>query len=848
MNPETARFALPVFTPTLLTASQNAQHVVDFAFKVQAVRAMIRDILAAEDEMRREVSLRLNDDNLENILQVMSICKADLFQYQQDLGEDPFLTPPTNEQSALIRYRDDNLGWIFEHGTTLRQAIFQTLIHSDLRARIQSQKQSLGRALDVLEEMVDRHQSIMFSGRAGVHDAGALDRQLNDLVRIIEADMVRGIRTAVTTPSVRRLELAYAGLIQLCQMRSLEEFEGLMAHARQVQLDDDPLVAMEEEVDSVFNDVAALHAKLTRGREILAEVELLKNEFLDLEIQVTEAQLAKAKARRQAARTAELDETMAMLEHQKRSLLFVKNRLDNEMRHLVSKPEQRETVACYFPELFHQVTMIWEPEQAGQIASEVGKIAHLLLKADLLLPQTLGQFGEPNERMRLTMAEMAKAGVRGAVAHVDGSQVVLKRIAVSHSLEEIRKMQRVLRASKLAAHASILACVGGIVVSDREICLVFPYMKGGDLDFWSKEHVRPAHRKIDVLVQVADAVAVLHQINIFHRDIKPWNVVMESSLDNAVPKLTDFDMSKELGAAQAYNTTWGLNGTTREFRAPEAGANSSFSAENYGKQDVYSFGATAERLMGDDDAHAALFAQCMHDDPDQRPTAKEVYQALSKRTCVVCLEDDVVFKDCVVCPDGLHCICKGCFDDWVTNQLTAELGQRKDFIDCPSCDTHTPFPILLYVHLIDLVLKAHREQVEVVVARRMEADMEGRLERERGLGVVALSLRKVEDLLISRCPQCKTAFLDFSGCCALTCAGCNIQFCAFCHQGASQNAHAHVRDCEENPARGGFFCDAEPYNAQQKRFKSAKVRAFLETLDLTTRQQVSENPVVREYL
>ncbi|KAH9251083.1 hypothetical protein BASA81_011158 [Batrachochytrium salamandrivorans] len=695
--------------------------------------------------------------------------------------------------------------------------------------------------------MVINHQSILFSGkdeRGGLSDVEA---QVNALVDVLQADLVRGIRTAAPYAAMCRLEQGYADIVKLCQMRSPEEYDELIAHARQVQLNDDPLVAVEEEVDLVLLHSTMLQTKLNRGVVIVTEVEQLRNQFLDLEIQIGEVQVAKIRAKRHPAPATELDTMLVSLERKKQALLFVRDGLDNEMRHLVSKPEQLESVACYFPELFHQVALIWEPEQANRIASGVAEIAHLLLKADLLLPQTLGQFGEPNERIKATMAEVIKTGVRGAVAHADGSQVVLKQVVINHSLEEIHKMQRVLRASKLAAHASILACVGGIVISEREIWLVFPYMTGGDLNFWSNEYVRPAHRKINVLAQVADAVVVLHQINIFHRDIKPWNVVMNSSSDDAVPKLTDFELSKELGTAQMFNTTRALLGTTAGFRAPEAGTSSSFSAEEYGKQDVYSFGATAQWLMREHDAHADLFAQCVQHESNQRPTAKQVYQALSKRVCVVCLEN-ATLKDCVVCPDGLHCICKGCFDNWVTHQLTTELGQRRDFIDCPSCDTHTPFPVSLYAHHIDLVLKSHKEQTESEVVRRMEADMESKLERERSLGVVALALRKAEDLLISRCPKCRNAFLDFSGCCALTCAGCNIQFCAFCHRGESQNAHAHVSQCPENPNPNTYFCDQEAYNAQQKQFKSTKLRAFLETLDLTTRQQVVESPVVREYL
>ena len=37
-----------------------------------------------------------------------------------------------------------------------------------------------------------------------------------------------------------------------------------------------------------------------------------------------------------------------------------------------------------------------------------------------------------------------------------------------------------------------------------------------------------------------------------------------------------------------------------------------------------------------------------------------------------------------------------------------------------------------------------------------------------------------EEVLTSKCPRCRTAFLDFEGCCALKCSRCPCQFCAWC--------------------------------------------------------------------
>ena len=95
--------------------------------------------------------------------------------------------------------------------------------------------------------------------------------------------------------------------------------------------------------------------------------------------------------------------------------------------------------------------------------------------------------------------------------------------------------------------------------------------------------------------------------------------------------------------------------------------------------------------------------------------------------------------------------------------------------------------------------------------------------------------------------MCDAAFLDYDNCSALTCGGCDITFCAYCHQGASEDSHSHVMHCAENPNQGSVDCTEEQYVIQQKAFKTIKLKNFMDTLDTDLREKVLKSPLVMEY-
>lgn len=73
----------------------------------------------------------------------------------------------------------------------------------------------------------------------------------------------------------------------------------------------------------------------------------------------------------------------------------------------------------------------------------------------------------------------------------------------------------------------------------------------------------------------------------------------------------------------------------------------------------------------------------------------------------------------------------------------------------------------------------------------------------READAVLKARHQIATLLTLRCPRCSAAWLDFDGCCHVTCAACQQQFCACClktkgHKiGCTQAAHWAASQLQE---------------------------------------------------
>lgn len=155
-------------------------------------------------------------------------------------------------------------------------------------------------------------------------------------------------------------------------------------------------------------------------------------------------------------------------------------------------------------------------------------------------------------------------------------------------------------------------------VEDQEegLCVVEEYIDGRTLDVYLAEEALTDVQKLELCVQLCEALEVLHQCEppVIHRDIKPSNILITG---DGVLKLIDFDASRQYKTEKNTSDTRLLG--TIEYAAPEQFGYSQTDV----RSDIYSIGVVFSEITIDKDASFAkewkrLVDKCTSFDPKNR--------------------------------------------------------------------------------------------------------------------------------------------------------------------------------------------------------------------------------------
>ena len=134
--------------------------------------------------------------------------------------------------------------------------------------------------------------------------------------------------------------------------------------------------------------------------------------------------------------------------------------------------------------------------------------------------------------------------------------------------------------------------VSDVFEENGTVYYVMDYIDGRSLqDIVASEGFLPESRAVKYIRQVADALGYVHSNNRLHLDIKPGNIMVDST-DNAI--LIDFGASKQYDEENGENTST-LLGRTPGYAPPEQMANNIVTF--LPATDIYSLGATLYKLL-----------------------------------------------------------------------------------------------------------------------------------------------------------------------------------------------------------------------------------------------------------
>jgi predicted Ser/Thr protein kinase len=318
-------------------------------------------------------------------------------------------------------------------------------------------------------------------------------------------------------------------------------------------------------------------------------------------------------------------------------------------------PEQFARLKIVFQEALEQPDDV----RRAWLREECGGDTVLLREAESLLNthETAGDFLEQPARVDPGDLDTLPIGVRvGSYQIIEeigrggmgvvylaqderlGRRVALKSLPADVAMQpELReRLRREARAAATISHPAVAVVYALEEIGDH-LFIVSEYVQGETLRNVIAHGPLPADRARSIAADIAGALAAAHDAGVIHRDLKPENVLIKP--DGSV-KVVDFGIAHVEGHGVSRLTRTGFALGTPAYMAPEQ----LLGAPIDPRADVYAWGVVlSEMLHGHhpldhvttdtpakpvSGAWTTIINRCLQPDPNARPNARELVQAM----------------------------------------------------------------------------------------------------------------------------------------------------------------------------------------------------------------------------
>jgi tRNA A-37 threonylcarbamoyl transferase component Bud32 len=185
----------------------------------------------------------------------------------------------------------------------------------------------------------------------------------------------------------------------------------------------------------------------------------------------------------------------------------------------------------------------------------------------------------------------------------------------------VRRFRREAEVTSGLRHPNVVQVVDFNTTPDRRPYLVMEYLEGTELTAEIKRAgAMPIPRALDLIGQIASALAAAHDQRIVHRDLKPQNLflVPVPGEEREIVKVVDFGISKVREATTQLTQDTAVMGTP-QYMAPEQAQGRI--SEIDGRTDQFALGAIAYELLAGQAAFRggtipSLLYQVVHEQPE----------------------------------------------------------------------------------------------------------------------------------------------------------------------------------------------------------------------------------------
>jgi len=205
---------------------------------------------------------------------------------------------------------------------------------------------------------------------------------------------------------------------------------------------------------------------------------------------------------------------------------------------------------------------------------------------------------------RYTLLETIGEGGTGIVFLAEQKEPVHRRLALKiiklgmDTKQVIARFEAEWQTLAILNHPCIAKLFDAGFTQDGRPFFVMEYVPGSRITDFSDRHELTIEQRLDVFLQVCDAIQHAHQHGVIHRDIKPSNVLVSEEDGKTVPKLIDFGIAKAIGPQLAERTFFTEQGQligTPEYMSPEQAELSGRHVDT--RTDVYALGVLLYELL-----------------------------------------------------------------------------------------------------------------------------------------------------------------------------------------------------------------------------------------------------------
>ena len=233
-----------------------------------------------------------------------------------------------------------------------------------------------------------------------------------------------------------------------------------------------------------------------------------------------------------------------------------------------------------------------ESQAAKDLATAHGSTQLL----DALAPTQIGRYKILRPLGEGGMGIVYQAAQQAPVKRV----VALKLIRPGmDSREVIARFESERQALALMSHPNVAQVYDAGTTDLGRPYFAMEYVAGEPLTTYCDAHRLTIRQRLDLFVQVCEAIQHAHQKGIIHRDLKPTNVLVAHVEGRAVPKVIDFGVAKavqqSLEQRQTIYTQHGQLLGTPEYMSPEQAHGSGIDVDT--RTDIYSLGVLLYELL-----------------------------------------------------------------------------------------------------------------------------------------------------------------------------------------------------------------------------------------------------------